>query len=55
MKQNDIIRSKVNHNQTAEIIHAPKGKEWTILDHLGRTRQKTKSFLKKYYEVIPDA
>ena len=52
MKLNDKIQSKADENYTAKITHAPKGKEWTFIDHLGRTRQKTKSFLKKYYAVV---
>lgn len=55
MKQDDKIVSKVDSNQTATIVHAPKGKEWQILTHLGQTRFRTKSFLKKYYEVVENA
>lgn len=54
MKLNDKIVSKTNPDQTATITHAPKGKEWTIEDSIGRTRQKSKSFLKKYYKVVTD-
>lgn len=51
MKQNDKIINKGN-NEVAEIIDAPKPpKKWTIRFEDGSTKLKTKSFLKKYYEL----
>lgn len=52
MKLNDQIQN-IGSGKIAQIINAPKPpKKWLIKFEDGSSKLKTKSFLKKYYEVI---
>jgi hypothetical protein len=61
MQQNDIIEPKIA-SQTFNrfrIVRAPQGKKWSIMPvNINNTpcstvvRERSKSFLKKYYRVV---